>query len=193
MNVKQGYKNFTLRVEMHAQTQSTVQLFNSYENFAFVQDLTVLEPNNPLIPYNVLDLATYTATPLLGAAIFATDGRLFWSDVFSNTFNIGCKQYPYRALLEFLKSNKIMIDFIRISGASLELMRENFTIFSKNIFGEINEQIISPVNFISPNQFLNIIDVPMNNLVVDGTIGIKIRLGWTQDEEITYDFFAKTM
>jgi len=186
-----GYQVLTFYAEWYAQELFYLQLFNSFDSFAYVQDYETVNPNNPTTPFNTYNPATPGVQPLTGSVIWDKDGSLRWFDNSNGEYTLTCREYPYRSLIEALKTFPIHVNMIRLNGWQ-GLQKQSFNVFKKDIFGKLDQKPIFPDKYISPTQVQPVIEIPVN-ITIDGFTGFSFEIGDTQQDNLTVEIHAKML
>lgn len=186
-----GYQVLTFYAQWYAQELFYLQLFNSFDSFAYVQDYATVNPNNATIPYNTFNENIFAPQPVTNSVIWTKEGGLIWFDTLNGEYHLNCKEYPYRSLIEALKTFPIHVNMIRLNGWQ-GLQKQSFKVFKKDIFGKLDEKPIFPDKYISPVQVQPVIEIPVN-ITIDGFTGFSFEIGDTQQDNLTVEIHAKML
>ena len=154
-------------------TKNTFELFNGLNSFAYVTNkeyITALLSYRPFSTYP----PPLDAVKMKGAVIFDQYGDLYVLDDANGDIacQIHCETYPYRSLLESMKTTKILIRKIRIATSSnqnqliMPIQRIERTPLTNQVNKEFYPVTISPL-VVQPllNEFVK--DIP-----IDGNSGL---------------------
>ena len=158
---------------------TVIEVFNPLNSFTHALNTSYQSaglPNMLYYPYPIWE--TPSGTPQANVKNLSWDksGNLIYS--FNNGTYCGaieCAQYPYRSLLKALETRKIKIEMIRMTSLTQAQLVEDVTrIEYKPLTKVIKENKYSIV--ISPNNVLPLSNDWEQEIIIDGTSGLKFNL-----------------
>jgi hypothetical protein len=172
--------------------KTTVEVFNSYLSIANIKNPIYTNPNTQFNPYPIWTAPNGVPSARTADVSFTNGGNMIIARGNGSLLvEIEAIQYPYRAILDALKTRSIVIRKIRMSATTQQQLVENVTrIETEPLTNKYKEKIFNIT--ISPNNVLPLLNdwSEPDGIKIDGRSGFRFELlpneilGWN----IHFDF-----